>query len=343
MTTNFQLADGWPSARKEGWTAASFNASRAVHHFGKHELELLLSLVDRTKEKGIDVTAITREEFDHPELHDVLAERVRELKYGQGLSVLGGFPVRDRPLEDIWRMYWGIGAHFGVGVSQNTRGDLLGKVTVTPGTVGGRVYGSSGVAPLHSDRIDMLSLLCVNKARTGGENVFVSSLAVWDIVERERPDLFELLKRGYPQHRNNEQADGDSPVTPYRVPVFGERDGLRSVYFGGNAMLAHQEKHFGEILTSADREALSYVAKVILRPELGVRQMLEPGEAVFINNMEMLHSRTAFEDGTGPHETRLLLRMWLEGRRQRPKPNDMTIVNNRSGHQGVWAKASMAA
>ncbi|MFM0394949.1 TauD/TfdA family dioxygenase [Paraburkholderia phytofirmans] len=343
MTSSYQFADGWPSVAKTGWTAASFDTSKAVHHFEKEELELLLALVDRTKAKGIDVAAITRDDFDHPELHDVLESRVRELKYGQGLAILGGFPVRQRPLEDVWRMYWGIGSHFGVGVSQNTRGDLLGKVTVTPGTVGGRVYGSSGVAPLHSDRIDMLSLLCVNKAKRGGENVFVSSLAVWDLVQRERPDLFDLLRRGYPQHRNNEQAEGDSPVTPYRVPVFGERDGLRSVYFGGNAMLAHQEKHFAEILTSRDREALSYLAQVVLRPELGVRQMLEPGEAVFINNMELLHSRTAFEDGSSPNETRLLLRMWLGGRPQRPKPNDMTVVHNRSGCQGVWAKQSAPA
>src|SRR5690606_28489921 len=142
--------------------------------------------------------------------------------------------------EDTWRMYWGIGTHLGIAVSQNLSGDLLGRVTVTPGTVGGRVYGSSAAASLHSDRIDILSLLCINKAKRGGANEFVNALALWEAMERERPALLELLKRGYPQARNGEQPEGHAPVTPYRVPVFGEVDGFRSAYFGGNVMPSHQ-------------------------------------------------------------------------------------------------------
>ena len=161
------------------------------------------------------------------------------------MLIFKGFPARERPLDDIWRLYWESGFHFGIGVSQNTNGHLQGTVTVQP-VVGARVYGTSTEATFHCDRIDMLTLLCINKARKGGENVYASSLKVW-IIEEERPDLCARLKRGYPQHRNKEQPKGHSPVTPYRVPVFGDVDGLRSVYFGGNARRSHQESLFSEL------------------------------------------------------------------------------------------------
>lgn len=338
MDKNLAREDGWPDVTKQGWSAAEFDSAAGTFDFSSDQLERLLALVDATKAKGLAVTDITREDFHDPALADAIATWVRAFKDGQGLLVLRGFPVGDRPLDDIWRMYWGIGAHFGIGVSQNTHGQLMGTVAVQPGLVGARVYGTSDIAPLHADRIDILALLCVNQAKSGGENVFVNALKVWEIIEAERPDVLALLKRGYPQHRNFEEPEGCSPVTPYRVPVFGEVGKLRSAYYGGNAMLVHQEKCFAEILTEADREALNFLESVVNRPELALQQKLQPGEAVFINNMEMMHSRTAFEDGEGPHDKRLLLRLWLQGRPCRPIPQDMRVIHNPDGNLGIWPK-----
>jgi hypothetical protein len=338
MIKHFAGEDGWPTTAKQGWSAAEFDTAANTHRFTPQELDLLLGLVDRTREQGLAVTDITREHFDHPDLCDKFAEWVQRFKHGQGLLVFSGFPVSERPVEDIWRLYWGVGMHFGIGVSQNTHGQLMGTVAVQEGVVGSRVYGTSTVAPLHSDRIDMLTLLCIRKAKSGGDNVFVNSLKVWDVVEQERPDLFALLKRGYPQIRNSEQHPGQAPVTPYRVPIFGTEQGLRSCYFGGNANLNSVERSFSEILLDADREALSFLAEVMVRPELQLHKSLEPGEAVFINNMEMLHSRTAFENGDAPSEKRLLLRMWLQGRPIRPIPQDMRVINNPSGNLGIEAR-----
>ncbi len=340
---DYREEDYWPTETKRGWTVAEFDHEAATHRFSESELEVLLRLVDETKERGLAVTDITRETFDAPEVHDLLVSLVRQLKDGQGVVVLKGFPVRERDLEDMWRLYWGIGTHFGIPVSQDARGNLQGQVMVQPGTVGDRVYGTSAEAVLHSDRIDMLSLLCITKARSGGENGFASSLAVWDAIERERPDLLERLKRGYPQHRNGEQAATDSEVTPYRVPIFGEEAGLRSAYFGGNSMLSHQRKRFAELLEEEDVEALTFLREVVDRAELRLPLQLEPGEAVFLNNMELMHARAAFENGDQPHEQRRLLRLWLQGRPRRPYPADMNVIRNRSGMLGIEPKPQLVA
>jgi len=338
MDLDYAREDGWPTWRKSGWNAAEFDADANTIAFTPRQLELLCSLVEKTRQQGLAVTDITREVFDHPDLHETFADWVRLFKDGQGLVKLSGFPVRDLPLDDIWRMYWGIGAHFGIGVSQNTHGHLQGTVTVQPRAVGQRFYATAKVARLHSDRIDVLSLLCINQAKRGGENSFVSLLKIWELIEAERPDLLALLKAGYPQDRYNEQPEGCAPVTPYRVPVFGEVGEFRSAYFGANASLVRQEMGFAEILTDEDREALTYLEQVLSRPELSITQTLSPGEAVFINNMELAHARTAFEDGDGPFEKRLLLRLWLQGRPKRPIPRDMRVINNPSGMLGIEPK-----
>lgn len=341
--TAFAAEDGWPvGVRKTGWLAQDFDSAAVTHHLSQKELELLLVLVDASKSQQIPVTEITRERFDHPELRPLFAKLVKTLKWGPGLLFLAGLPVNSRPLDDIWRLYWGIGTHFGIPVSQNVKGELRGQVAVDPTAKDGRVYGSSSYAPLHSDRIDQLSLLCVHKAKVGGANVFVSSLAVWDAVERERPDLFALLKRGFHQHRNGEEGAGQEPVTPYRVPVFGEVDGFRSALFSGNSFVDHQRKRFPDMLTDIEAEALTFVRQVAERPEFTYRSTLEPGEVVFINNYEILHSREAFENGDADNEKRLLLRLWLQGRPWRPKPEEMHVMCNPSGLQGIDAKTMNA-
>jgi hypothetical protein len=337
---DYGAEDGWPKVTKRGWDAAEFRAADATFVFTPRQVGLLIELVEKTKARDLAVTEITRDVFDHPELHEWLVGIVRVFKEGQGLVLLDGFPVSEMSIGDIWRMYWGVGSHLGIAVSQNIHGHLMGQVTVQPGVVGGRVYGSSVEAALHSDRADALSLLCITQAKSGGDNAFVSSLKVWEVIEAERPDILALLKRGYPQHRNGEQAEGDSPVTPYRVPVFGEAEGLRSAYVGGNAMLSHQRMKFAEILTDADVEALEFLQAVIRRPEFAIRQQLGPGQAVFINNHEVLHSRTAFEDWDEPERRRRLLRMWLQGRPRRPYPADMNILRNRSGNLGIEVRST---
>ncbi|MGE0387300.1 MAG: TauD/TfdA family dioxygenase [Gammaproteobacteria bacterium] len=332
----FAGEDGWPvGVERRGWTAAEFDRAAATHHISVTERELLLGLVEMTRREALPVTGITREAFSHPALAPMFVRLARILKWGQGLLVVSGFPVRDLSRDDLWRMYWGIGSHLGVAVSQNTFGQLQGEVTVTPGIRTGRVYGTAAEAPFHADRIDILALLCVNKAKLGGDNGFVSGYAVWEAIERERPDLFRILAEGFPQDRNGEQAPGEPGPTPFRVPIFADYQGLRTCLFSGNAFLHHQRERFADQLTDRHVEALEYLRATIDRPEYALRLTLEPGEAVFINNMEMLHSRDAFEDGDTPEQKRLLLRLWLEGRPWRPKPVTMEVIRNRSGRQGI--------
>ena len=68
---------------------------------------------------------------------------------------------------------------------------------------------------VHSDRIDILSLMCMHPAKIGGHSFFASSLAVYETVKKEQPEYLEILERGSPQWRNGEQTPGDEEITPY--------------------------------------------------------------------------------------------------------------------------------
>ncbi len=199
----------------------------------------------------------------------------------------------------------------------------------------GHAYARPGRLIYHNDRIDMLSLLSIYTAESGGENMFVSGFELWRLMEQERPDLLPILRRGFRQHRGEEQAPGEPESTPWRVPIFGEADGLRSVLLGGNSILSFVQERFPEDVGPREIEALTYLREMKDRPELSLRVLLEPGEGVFINNHEVLHNRDAFVDGPDPERRRLLLRMWLEGRPWRPKPPEMQVMRNPSGRQGI--------
>jgi hypothetical protein len=181
----------------------------------------------------------------------------------------------------------------------------------------------------------MLTLLCVQPAMKGGESGFASSYLVRDIIKRERPDVLKLMERGFRQSRNGEQQPGDDLITPYNVPVFAEKDGVISCLLSGNCSITHQRDSVKDGRSAEEIEALEYFMSVLERPEIRITVQLQRGQAVFLNNYEVLHARDAFEDAEAPDQRRHLLRIWLAGRPERPRVATQTVNPNPSGRQGI--------
>lgn len=330
----------WPgSERRLGWTPEQFDLEGHSWSLGEREISCLEEVLVRARQHGVDAQSATREQLHHPHLDRYFQPAARQLRHGQGVVFIRNLPVTGRDLDEAALIYRATGVHFGDAVSQNWKGDKVGYVQAAGGAAEGRAYASAGALRQHSDRIDMLSLCCIRTAREGGESTFSSALLLWDRIAEERPDLLEILKTGFPQFRNGEQAEEDPPVTPYRVPIFGEKDGLRSCLLSANANRDYIEK-FGELtLSELEIEALRLFTRFNSDPSAIMTRQLLPGEAVFLNNYEVTHGRTAFEDDGGP-DGRLLLRLWLEGCPPRPRPAEQTVTVNRSGHQGIDPRSS---
>lgn len=269
-----------------------------------------------TEQRSLE--SLTRNDLPLGSLAPAITDLARELQHGAGFRIVDGFPTAEVPLDEIERLFWGIGVHLGRPVSQSVMGERLGHVRdVTKVDPNARAYRNKSELTPHSDPADILAFLCINPAASGGISRFVSSLAIHEAIREQRPDLLERLYRGYYYHRLGEQQPGRPDITAHRVPVFSEHAGLISCrYVRQYIEVAAAEDPTIE-LDDLDREAFVMLESLAADPALHHEFTLQPGEVVFANNFTVMHARGSFEDD--PRQPpRHLLRLWISTDPMRP-------------------------
>ncbi|HZU88635.1 MAG TPA: TauD/TfdA family dioxygenase [Stellaceae bacterium] len=296
----------------------------------------LEELLDKFRKEGLALGDILPRHCRHPALDEPLARVFDEIQGGRGIVVVRGIPVAGHADDEVGMMFWALGTHFGRGVSQSARGDLLGLVRdeTPPGEPeSARGYTSRRELSLHVDLAQIVGLMCVRQARSGGESQYASGLAIYNEIQRTRPDLMPILKRGFPYHRRGEEAPTQPPITPYDIPVFSERDEQISVFMVReiiNAAFRDLQRAF--TLQEIDAIDTFRATAEALRFET----RLEPGEATFLNNYAILHARSEFTDWDEPDRKRLMLRLWLDAERnRRPVVPQIHIYENAGGRSGI--------
>lgn len=116
-------------------------------------------------------------------------------------------------MEKSAAIYLGIGTVFGYTLSQNGKGHVLGHVK----DIGNdptqidkvRIYSTAARQFFHTDSADLVGLLCLHRAQEGGESDIVSSHNLFNTLQKERPDVVELLtKPNWYNDRKGEQNKG---------------------------------------------------------------------------------------------------------------------------------------
>ena len=317
---------------RNGWLGAEFDRDALYWDFTPAHLTAIDELMEKLADDPRPFHEITRRDFSHPALDADLAAVLAAIKNGPGILIIRGFPVGKYDAETMQTIYWGIGTHFGSGCSQSADGDYLGHVTNVEKA--SRGYTTARELSLHTDSAEIVGLLCVRDAKEGGMSIYTSSLKVHEIIAREHPEYLPVLESGFRCDRRGEEAPDDDSVTPYRVPVFSERDGVLSTRFV-RGVIDRGAAALGAPLSDLEKDALDFLEEVARRDEVLLELTLRPGEASFINNYEMLHARTAFVDHDDPAKKRLLYRLWLEGEPPRPMRREVHLYQNRSGRMGV--------
>ena len=291
------------------------------------------------KARGLAWRDITRKDFPLPGFGAELAAVAHELEHGRGVVLLRGFPVERYTEDELRRLYWGIGTHLGTPRYQNAHGELIGEVrdelraygavnqpgvAQPPGAPVTSRYKARSSGPLrfHTDRADVVALLCVRRARAGGVSKIVSSPAINDAILARRPDLHALLHQDYYRTREGEERDGNRRW--YALPVFGVRDGRFTSQYSRTFVEAAQRIDGIPKLTPAQDEALDLLAEVA--EELCFEMELEPGDIQLLNNHVTYHARTAFEDDESAGRDRLLYRLWLSMPNSRALPAGFEVL-----------------
>jgi hypothetical protein len=301
------------------------------------ELDAALAAVTR---RGIPWREIRKEDFPLGDFGRTLAGVQRELEDGRGVVLLRGLPVGRYTEDQLRALYFGIGTHLGTPRYQNSRGELIGEVRdelrvygevqqpAMPGRAGDAPptsrykARSSGPLRFHTDRCDVVALLCVRQAREGGKSKVVSSVAIHDAMLARRPDLVALLLQDYHRSREGEEAGGESRT--YTLPVWGIRDGRFTSQYSRTFVEAAQRLPGVPPLSAAQDEALDLLAE--LAEALCYEMTLVPGDLQLLNSHVTYHARTAYEDDAASKQDRLLYRLWLSMPNSRALPRGFEVL-----------------
>jgi hypothetical protein len=307
------------------------------HRLSAAEIAEIEKSVAAVQARGLDIGDIRREDFPLPTLGPVLDRLRGEVLDGRGFLLLRGMPVEGRPIAESATAFWGVGTYFGSARSQNAKGHLLGHVydlgqglsATNPNL---RSYATAERQNFHIDRCDVVALLCLRHAKSGGLSTIVSSMAVHNAMAERRPDLLERLYRPFPIDRRGEVPEGKGPF--YEAPVFNEHAGLVSVLYSRLHIGSSQRFPEARRLTPEDHEALDMLGELAADPELRLDMNFTPGDVQFLHNHTILHARSAYEDWPEAERKRHLLRLWLSPPGERPLPpvfaecyGDLTIGN----------------
>lgn len=303
------------------WRAEDLKSNGAhFHHLSDRDLSELDAAIRDVQSRGIPIMQLAAADFRLPTLGAKLAGIRDEILNGLGFAQIRGFKPEQYSADQQAIAFWGVSMHLGERVaSQNAKGHVLGHITNIGETVNNpnqRGPYSKDRIPFHVDCCDIVGLMCINPARSGGESSLASSVAVHNEIARRRPDLLPVLSEPYFRDRRGEVPAGMAPW--YKIPIFNYDGGylttnIEPTYIGS----AHRHPGVPE-MTPLQREAFEYVQAVA--EELSLDIDFHRGDMQFLNNHVTMHTRQAYEDFSEPERKRHLLRIWIIAKGCRPLP-----------------------
>ena len=262
---------------------------------------------------GRTVTSLTPEDMPLVSLQPVVDVAVAALTTGRGFVLLRGFPLDELTDIETELGYMGFGLRLGVPVGQDAKASLLGHVRDERISRTGphiRLYQTHERQDFHTDGADIVGLLCLQRALSGGESRLASTHAVYNHILDTRPDLLEVLYQPFAWDRNDEQPPGDEPF--FMLPAIHDLDGVPRIFYIGWYIRDAQRHADAPRLTPQQLEALHIVEATANDPAVHVEMDFQPGDIQLIANWNILHAREAYEDAEDPAARRHLLRLWLK-------------------------------
>ena len=301
------------------------------------EIDNALEQVKRCRDSW---RTVCKDDFPLTRVRDKLSVVAEELENGRGVVKLAGLPIERYSQIDLRYMWMGLGQHLGRLVYQDCDGQIMRDIRDEATSLGER-YGrmanpedgseflsskartySNAELRFHTDRTDVVGLLAVQQARSGGLSKIASTGAVHNAMLERRPDLLELLYQPIYRSRLGEERGGEAMIYP--LPVFGLRDGKLTSHYSRTYIEAAQLLPETPRMSAAQWDALDLLVEIA--DELCYRMTLRPGDIQLLNNHVVYHARTPFTDDPDASLERLLLRLWLCMPGNRALPPDHAVL-----------------
>ncbi|MFC9816766.1 TauD/TfdA family dioxygenase [Streptomyces virginiae] len=260
--------------------------------------------------------------------HGALAVRLRRaLEHGPGFAVVTGTPVAALAVRDAQAFAVAMLGPLGTALVQGRAGDrerawLVRDEGVSAHTGEGRFHENSytsksrGYLHLHNDQAvqpfgqdpDLLALFAHRRALRGGASLLLDGRTLHQVLAAEHPQALSELSTPYPVDRRHVAPPGGPEVI--QVPVF-DTHGERLVVRCNAKRIETAAELTAQPLPEGQRAALDTLKRVLVRPSLRIRILLDDGDCLLTDDRRILHGRTAYEDHADPDRRRCLIRLML--------------------------------
>ena len=283
-----------------------------VHRFEPEQLAEVDSATIALDAADVSAPTLRRDAFPLPTVGPWLRRILTEVQDGRGFALLRGLPVREWGPRRSALAFLGLGLHMGNLRPQNASGHLLGHVRdqgLSSRDPNVRIYQTRERQNYHTDSCDVVGLLCLHPAKFGGLSSLVSSVTIYNEMRRRRPDLARVLFERIETDRRGEVPAGQRPY--FRIPVFNWHARLLTTVY--HRQYIESARRFPDVspLTRLQSEALDAFDSLANNSAFHFFMEFRAGDVQLVNNHNLLHDRTGFEDWPEPARRRHLLRVWL--------------------------------
>jgi hypothetical protein len=257
-------------------------------------------------------------QFAIPACRAVMRRVQAALDDGVRFAVVDRLPLDQVNDDEAKALYWLLSSSLARPVQQKLTGTLVYDVHDT----GKKATPGSGVRPdqtnmeqfFHNDNSynttqpEYVALLCVRPAKTGGVSQVISFYTLHNELMRAHREVVPRLYQPFWFDRQKEYLPGEPAVLS--APIFSARDGRLKVRLGlfqaksGYTMM-------NETMDEAAVTAMETLRGIFTNEALRFDFVMERGQIQYVNNLEIGHRRTTFEDHPEPHKKRLMVRLWL--------------------------------
>ena len=297
------------------WKRADLeNDSSWIYPLSEQEIQDLEMGLRAALATGKSEFELSASDFPVTPLTDKLLKTVMNATLSNyGVCLVKGFPVDRWTAEQMRTLFWCMGLRCGVPRPQGKPSHFVSNVRDDGGVYRsgtGRGYNTNSKLDFHSDGSDVVGLMCLQVAKSGGSSLISSSMTAFNELQKVRPDLAEVLQQPFYFGRQGEQAEEEPPY--YQASIVGFKNGQFACRHIRNHIIGAQIS-FPEVprLTPLQTEALDMFDALLAREDICFHMQLEKGDFQFLNNHVNLHARTEYEDFEEPEKRRHLLRLWL--------------------------------
>jgi len=297
------------------WLASDIDNSDWIVEITAAALTEIDRLVEFLTQNPLPILQRRLDEFELPACRQMMLKMKNILDDGVGFAVLDRLPMDSYPIETLLEVYWLLGQCIGSPVAQKWNGQMIYDVSDTGAEYAYGTRGSHTSVELnfHTDNAfaqmppDYVGLFCRRPAKTGGVSRFCSLYSVHQRMLEQYPE--ELARLYQPVFFDRQKEHHEAAEKVCLAPYFSWRNGR--MFARANASLIRKGYEVaGQQMDALLASSLDAIDEVCAAEDLWFGAPLQRGQVQYLNNHEVGHYRSAFEDHDDSQYKRHLYRLW---------------------------------